>query len=90
MILSLSFERVERFRWAVFTVLLGDRALGFVSELPEGLWIAYRAGSVVPGQFPDRESAAQCLVQAGNMPVVRTVAVGNKADSQQPATSPAA
>ncbi|HZQ34453.1 MAG TPA: hypothetical protein VFD32_00870 [Dehalococcoidia bacterium] len=55
------FSRVRRFAWPVFTVSWHGEAVGFVSQLPTGDWIAYRQTGPLAGSFASRTAAAEAL-----------------------------
>jgi hypothetical protein len=56
----LTFTPVARVRWPTDAVAQGAQPLGFVSLLPEGLWLAYRADGSV-GRA-DSQAAAGALL----------------------------
>ena len=55
------FRRLERFRWEAYEVLDGGTPIGFVSCLPEGLWLAYRDDGLRRSGFPTQEAGAAFL-----------------------------
>jgi len=57
----LVFHALERFRWEAYEVFSETESLGFVSRLPEGLWLAYRLTGALPPKFPSRDDAARAL-----------------------------
>ncbi len=61
MVGAVKFSRVRRFSWPVFAVRWNGDVVGFVSQLPEGEWIAYRQSGPLSGSFPSRNAAADAL-----------------------------
>ncbi len=59
------FERLAKVRWEAYSVSIAGKAAGYVSCLPEGLWIAYRDNGTLPGRFETREEAAAALTGDG-------------------------
>lgn len=61
---SIKCSRVRRFAWPVFAVSCDGTAVGFVSELPDGEWIAYLQSGPLAGRFASRAAAAEALTRS--------------------------
>ncbi|HLZ70230.1 MAG TPA: hypothetical protein VKV26_10030 [Dehalococcoidia bacterium] len=61
---ALKFSRVRRFAWPVFAVSRGGETVGFVAQLPDGCWMAYRQAGTLADRFASRELAAEALAGA--------------------------
>lgn len=71
------FERLSTVRWETYSVAFAGETAGYVTCLPEGLWIAYRDDGKAPGRYATREEAARALM-GGN-----TVAAANTAPARR-------